>query len=96
VPKKSKPAKGGRPQGPLYKSKPPKGVASALRADDGRPQGLEPQARRYNDNIGQPVLPAHFALREDGSIVPAAQDLLPAGEGIVNPARRKSETVSIR
>jgi site-specific DNA-methyltransferase (adenine-specific) len=83
VPKKSKPAKGGRP---LYKQTPAK------------PNLVGRASPRAEEEIGQPIPAAHFALREDGSIVPAAPhpDPLPVGEGIINPARRKSETVSIR
>jgi hypothetical protein len=94
VPKKSKPVK----QRPLYKQKPPK-------PKGGRPQGpvLPRRPNKKADqhvspttenNIGRPIPAAPFQLREDGSIVPAAP--LPVGEGIVNPARRKSEAVSIR
>jgi hypothetical protein len=109
VPKKSKPAKrphggspqiggspqdGGRAQAPIYKQKPPKGVASALRAE------IEPQARPYNADLPNAhiIAAAPFELREDGSIIPGTPhpDPLPAGEGIINPAWRKSEAVSIR
>jgi hypothetical protein len=74
VPKKSKPAKrrpqvggrahGGRAQAPLYKQKPPSKVGTS-RCDVRTAQRAVPT----NDFVqATPIAPAHFALREDGSI----------------------------
>ena len=84
MPKKSKPAK----RLAFYKSPPPKDRA---RSPHRAAAGSENQP--YH-----PLPAAPFELREDGSIVPTAPypDPLPAGEGIVNSALRKSEAVSIR
>jgi site-specific DNA-methyltransferase (adenine-specific) len=58
VPKKSKPTK----HRPFYKSKPPK------------PKSVGRASSRAENNIGHPVSPAHFELREDGSIRPVGRD----------------------
>ncbi len=110
MPKKSKPAKrthggraqiGGSPQGPIYKQKPPmeRGVHAASTTTS--PTTLKrPKVRAPNTDFVQatPVPATPFELREDGSIIPGTPhpDPLPAGEGIINPAWRKSEAVSIR
>jgi len=107
VPKKSKPAKrphggraqiGGCPQGPIYKQKPPSGRAVLPRRPNKKAdQQVSPTSK--NDFVQATAVPAApFELREDGSIIPGTPhpDPLPAGEGIINPARRKSEAVSIQ
>jgi hypothetical protein len=72
VPKKSKPTKrpriGGRAQAPFYKSPPPK-PKSVVRVD-GRPQGPRAEKDFVHAKI---ISPAHFELREDGTIQSTAE-----------------------
>jgi len=85
VPRKSKSVK------PLYRQKSP-AKKTSNRA------GKSPARRPAEDFVhAAPVVPAHFALREDGSIAAAPHpDPLPAGEGMAKAAPRKSDNGSIR
>jgi hypothetical protein len=78
---KTKPSKpgGGRPQGPrpLYKSPPPKPERGSVTRSNSqnRKANSGSQSRAPEDFVhATPIVPAHFELREDGSISPVGRD----------------------
>ena len=85
---------------PLYLQKPPppeRGIHAASTSKS--PATLKrPEVRAPEDFVhARPISTAPFELREDGSIAAAPHPgPLPVGEGIIVPARRKSEPPPIR
>ena len=68
MPKKTKPAK----DRSLYQSPPPKRVTSDECHVTRKAKTVGRASPRADEEIGQPIPPAHFALREDGSVQSSA------------------------